>query len=872
MSLLSEERWRHLWAKSDPYHALWRHLLDAFAVCEALIPSMGGVDGLADRVVCLFVALHDLGKADPEFQGKDDTLAEKLRGLGFRIPSRNAAFRHEVRSAEWLVEWLKRSQGWPPAACKLVGQAVTGHHGNFAAQLGDQEDETDEDRLLRDQLADLIRRTACVQELPSPEFGNASVSGMKLVALTVLSDWIASNDEVYPYPDLREIEDPEEYLHRARVLAREVVDRLGFRPAAPAEAAPAPRLFTELFPVEGPRPLQERIQESILEGDIPPGLVIIEDRMGQGKTEAALYISEEWRRQGASHGAYIGLPTEATSNQMHTRYSRFLANRGEGAAPRLIHGRAWLVEDDLEPHRMELWGEQGEGGDRADQHLARFWFRSTRRALLAEEGVGTVDQAMMAALQVKFGFLRLLGLSRKTLIIDEVHAYDSYMLTIIERLLAWCRALRIPVILLSATLSQGQKEALAKAYGAELPQAGSKAPYPLVTVAPPDGPARLLELAEPPQGFSLAIRPHQGLLENYPATAGLAVDLTRRGGCCCVLANTVAAAQEIYDHLRRLRASGALSPECRLMLYHARFTAARRMEIEREVIGSFGKEAGQHRPARAILVATQVVEQSLDVDFDVMITQLAPIDLLLQRAGRLHRHEREYRPVGPVPELHVLLPQQNGEFGATGHVYADTLPLVRTMPLVAKPDLIRLPEAFRTLIGQVYDPADGVADVEPELFEKAAFRQKELQSKAETDAKRYLLKPPEAERFAMARYLAAMHEEQDEDAPPAWFRASTRHGVSTMTVLAIEEGTEEAEWLRSPERPGLSRLRRLMLHQVSLPVWWKVDNGLPNPEWLRGRQVLLLEGGVAVSGEGLINNDPELGFRLEKKDAKEKSE
>jgi len=868
----NEERWRHLWAKSDPYHALWRHLLDAFAVCEALIPSMGGVDGLADRVVCLLVALHDLGKADPEFQGKDDALAQELRRHGFRIPCRNAGFRHEVRSAEWLVEWLKSAQGWPPAARRLIGQAVTGHHGNFAAQIGAQEDETDEDRLLRDQLADLIRRTTGVQELPPPEFDNASVSGMKLVALTVLSDWIASNDEVYPYPDLREIEDPEDYLRQARVLAREVVDRLGFRPAAPAEAAPAPRLFTELFPIEGPRPFQKRIEESVLKGEIPPGLVIIEDRMGQGKTEAALYISEEWRRQGASLGAYIGLPTEATSNQMHGRYSRFLADRGEGAAPRLIHGRAWLVEDDLEPHRMELWGEQREGRGRGDQRLARLWFRSTRRALLAEEGVGTVDQAMMAALQVKFGFLRLLGLSRKTLIIDEVHAYDSYMLTIIERLLAWCRALRIPVILLSATLSQGQKEALAKAYGVELPQAAGKAPYPLVTVAPLDGPAQLLDLDEPPQAFPLALQPHQGMLEDYPAVARLAVDLTRQGGCCCVLANTVAAAQEIYIHLRRLRGSGALPPDCRLILYHARFTAARRMEIEREVIGSFGKEAGQDRPARAILVATQVVEQSLDVDFDVMITQLAPIDLLLQRAGRLHRHERGLRPTGPVPELHVLLPQQNGEFGATGYVYAETLPLVRTMPLVETPRPIRLPEEFRRLIGQVYDPADEAADVEPELFEKAALRQEELRSKAEADAKPFLLKPPEADRFAMASYLAAMHEEQDEDAPPEWFRASTRHGVSTMTVLAIEEGTEEAEWIRSPEWPGLFRLKRLMLHQVSLPVWWKVEVGTPNPGWLRGRQVLLLKSGVAVSAAGLINDDPELGFRLEKEDAKETSE
>ena len=318
---------------------------------------------------------------------------------------------------------------------------------------------------------------------------------------------------------------------------------------------------------------------------------------------------------GRARGAYIALPTQATSNQMHGRYARFLARRRpEGAAPRLVHGMAWLLDDVV----TEDFSRTEDGEERL---LSREWFANAKRALLATDGVGTVDQVLMAALNVKHGFLRFLGLTTKVLIIDECHAYDLFMTTLIQTLLKWCQALGVPVILLSATLSQAQKKLLADAYGGlgSLPigPPADQVPYPLLTFIPKADNAFTVAIpADTSRNRTVSLQCHPGTLGEAEVTAHLAAAEAEMGGCVCVLANTVGSAQRIF------RALQALAPfETELFLYHACFRAERRQEIEAEVLARFGKDPitgtvkNTRRPKRAILVATQVVEQSLDVDF-----------------------------------------------------------------------------------------------------------------------------------------------------------------------------------------------------------------------------------------------------------------
>jgi CRISPR-associated endonuclease/helicase Cas3 len=283
---------------------------------------------------------------------------------------------------------------------------------------------------------------------------------------------------------------------------------------------------------------------------------------------------------------------------------------------------------------------------------AQSWFAAKKRPLLAPFGVGTIDQSLLSVLQTKHWFVRLFGLSGKVVIFDEVHAYDAYMSTILERVLHWLAEVDCTVILLSATLPEAKRKAFAKAYSGR--DDGEYKRYPRITLARPrhypnaetDSSPVCAEIAmEEPRAVGLRF----AMTDLPTLTATLSEQLTH-GGCAAVISNTVNRSIEVYEHLR----DNLKDTEC--SLFHARTLQMWRREREEEVLRKFGKRDPQEkdsdgyfinpdRPPRAVLVATQVIEQSLDLDFDLMISEIAPIDLLLQRSGRLHRHPRQ-RPAG----------------------------------------------------------------------------------------------------------------------------------------------------------------------------------------------------------------------------------
>jgi CRISPR-associated endonuclease/helicase Cas3 len=392
------------------------------------------------------------------------------------------------------------------------------------------------------------------------------------------------------------------------------------------------------------------------------------------------------------------MPTQATSNQMFERVVRFLKERYPEAfvTVNLAHSQA-LLQEELLKLRLHTIGE-----DEQARIAAMSWFMAnSKRTLLAPFGVGTVDQALLSVLQTKHFFVRLFGLHQRVVIFVEVHAYDMYMSTIFEQLLGWLGALGTPVILLSATLPSETRRKLVKAYCRHF-LSGEGATYPSLTIAGAGRAPQTFALPAP-EDYTIELA---WLFDRSPAAVveSLAGQL-RVDGCAAVVCNTVRRAQEIYQALQ----AACLVPEEHLILFHARFPPAWRQDIEEKVLTRFSKprEDGKVlRPQRAIVVATQVVEQSLDLDFDLLFSELAPVDLMIQRAGRLHRHDRGSR-LHPRC-LTILGPQLDSDglpqFGVDGLVYEPYVLLQSYLALQDREDM-HLPKETVALIEAVYAAA-----------------------------------------------------------------------------------------------------------------------------------------------------------------------
>lgn len=445
-----------------------------------------------------------------------------------------------------------------------------------------------------------------------------------------------------------------------------------------------------------PRPVQLAAVEAASSVETP-GLMIIEAPMGEGKTEAALAAAEVLGARTGRGGVCIALPTMATTDAMFGRVHRWLdrlPRDGESSAQSmfLAHGKARLNEEFQGLARNgRRWtvGAMGEdlreyestfyGGLRnmPDSVVVSQWMQGRKKGMLANFVVCTVDQVLMGALEMKHLPLRQLALANKVVVIDECHAYDAYMRCYLNRVLGWLGAMAVPVVLLSATLPVQQRFEMLKSYQdgyrGSMPSAGNatrkvlrrRANKPALAAAPAgersadlenavglgDGAYPLITytngcddmqfVAPEPSGRSTGV--HIELLkDDDEALIALMKRLLDAGGCAGVICTTVTRAQHAARVLRE-----AFGHEV-VVLTHARFTDLDRMANEtrlRDLLGPNSTRENGRRPERLIVVGTQVLEQSLDIDFDVMVSDVAPIDLVMQRLGRLHRHERG-RPTG----------------------------------------------------------------------------------------------------------------------------------------------------------------------------------------------------------------------------------
>ncbi len=675
------------WAKLDggSRHPLTHHMLDSAHVggliWDEMVPRrLKEAIGLADAApwVMWICGIHDIGKAIPGFQAQDPAWT------GSRVGN---ALPHGPAGQYSLAAEL--DMGFDRSSREVVARVVGGHHG-FLSEAdaphgpGRHAFGGDDWRICREELAMFLAGVVGATGA-APRVSN--VAGVVLSGLIPLADWLASNAAWFPFGADIPLES---YVRVSLERARTAVTALRWSRWEPPSMA-----FGDRFPFP-PRPAQEAVAE-VVEELAAPALIVVESQTGSGKTEAALHYVAQASARGWSTGFYVGLPTRATSDQMFGRVKAFLESAGStgmggegGATLSLVHGWASLNSDfqsllasgptfpDVEPS-----GIYESGG----AVVAEEWFSRSHRGLVGPIGVGTVDAVLHGGLRKRHGPIRMFGLATKAVVIDEVHAYDAYMETILERVLQWLGLLEVPVILLSATLPSERRAALVEAYAGKsvAPSAPADA---LVTWADRHGRTgsrRLSGLQSQAVDIDLRADADAG----FPVAEVLAA--ARSGANVLVVRNTVDRARSTARSV--LDIAGQVPVWC----VHARMPFDMRDERQREIRAAFGP--GGARPRGSVVVATQVLEQSLDVDFDVLYTDLAPIDLLVQRIGRVHRHANP-RPTGfEVPRMVVV----NSDVAPAGRsaVYHVNLQ-ARTLAALTGRTAIRIPTEVGQLIDLVY--------------------------------------------------------------------------------------------------------------------------------------------------------------------------
>jgi CRISPR-associated helicase Cas3/CRISPR-associated endonuclease Cas3-HD len=657
--------WRHLADTAGVAGQLWDHWL-GWAVRRRIADELPG--GEADgRALAVWIAgVHDIGKATPAFAYQAEHLAERMRrhGLGYQrdlIRADRKYAPHATAGHLLLADWLHQ-QGWsdPHSFAVIVG----GHHGIPPTDEG-LRDARMRFHLLggptwqqvqQELLSWMTERSGAGERLT--EWSGVPLSQPVQAALTglvIVADWIASNEDYFPYILDSTDED------RLRSGWDELDLPAPWRPATPPVSVDD--LFGARFALPvgaAPRPVQRTVAE--LAATMPvPGMMIVEAAMGEGKTEAALAAVEIMARRTGASGCYLALPTRATSDAMFGRMLSWLRQLpdldvGRGARDvRLAHGKAAFNPDYDKLRTTSLPSGIAEDAGGADIGVHR-WLAGPKRTLLSSFVVGTIDQLLFAALRSKHLVLRHLGLAGKIVIIDEAHAYDVYMGRFLDRALEWLGAYGVPVIVLSATLPAHRRAELMKAYDDGRlgppptltwrdrgkpridPYAALRTDlrYPLVTISAADRGATAASCADSGRGIEVTLRRLDG---GVTALAQLLRDRLADGGCALVVRNTVARVQDTAAALRV-----TLGPDTPVSVAHSRFMALDRAAKDRWLRDTFGPPGAGSRPHRHVVVASQVAEQSLDIDFDLLVTDLAPVDLVLQRIGRLHRHPRDDRP------------------------------------------------------------------------------------------------------------------------------------------------------------------------------------------------------------------------------------
>ncbi|CAG4902504.1 CRISPR-associated helicase Cas3' [Acidithrix sp. C25] len=653
-------------ADSTPY-PLIAHLLDTAAVSTVLwdswisnpvrdlIAPLFGSDPRAG--IALLAGSHDLGKLDPLFQGqllmpssRREKFARFIADLGLPVPNEDLVnefskysqslrghLRHEALSAHILER--RETPRW---ACAVIA----GHHGRYQSDLSFMQtarirqhrktlDDNDWNRLHNHHLSILyealgVNSGGLRESLP---LGYGAVIPI-LTGLVVLADWFASDEAFVSSAPLEKLQaNPRSYLNARTVQAETSLDRYLGRPVHKCGE------FKDLFTFEADRPVQEWANE-VSHG---PGLTIVAVPTGEGKTETALWIHSV--RPDLNDGLMFALPTTATADAMFDRIRTFFEDTK--ALAHLTHGRAILNAFYAESAASPT-GICDEDSAYADVDLKTglrpsSWFSGPHRGLTAPVTVGTCDQVLAASLSHKYLPLRLASLANKHVILDEIHTYDPHQQRLLVRLLGWLGFCRSRVTLLSATLPRQRLIECVDAYlegwnrfdenAISINNQLADYVYPAVVRTTPEGTLDSVNLTSyRTYVHEIIVQPIKGIDDAFDrATAKLAHDRWDPGKNqrVALIVNTVNRAQRVAHLLREMGHD--------VLLLHSRMTANQRAEATSKLMGRCGKKAGQ---GSIMFVSTQIAESSLDIDVDLLITDIAPMSSLIQRFGRQWRHSQ----------------------------------------------------------------------------------------------------------------------------------------------------------------------------------------------------------------------------------------
>lgn len=913
-------------------------------VAPATRAALDEVAGGAGRGRHLFVwvcGVHDCGKATPKHQGLWPEGAEAVRraGLTWHAPAADAGAKQRRR---WRHDWagglvlreLMVAAGWNVRQVDWVWPLVAGHHGAFPSLRDVQEPKAAKGQLrgrgrwrqVQEAVVEEFTLEVGLGDLRAVEPAKVPSRAvqLQLSGLVVMADWIASDERYFVgVDDLAAVS-----MEAARGRAAAAWDELGLQGGwtAASLGVPGPEAFQDRFGC-APRPSQVMVLEAARRM-AAPGLLVIEAPMGEGKTEAALAAAEVLASRFGADGVFVGMPTQATSDPMFTRVRRWVEGIEGPLASRvmLLHGkrafnREWkALREGAKTNAAQAFRGVDEYGMADDpygieaessccisesQALSE-WFLGPKLGLLAPFVVGTVDQLLYAATRTRHVMLRMAGLAGKVVILDEVHACDVYMSQFLQEALRWLGQARVPVVLLSATLPPAQRQALCEAYlagaasreevKAEVPSASG---YPRVTAAWTSSAGQASFHAQATSSWrddlDVIVR---SVPEGLPGAGSSAVqreaaqaaadatvgDLLQRelgvGGTALVIRNTVARAQSLYEELR-----GRFGPgEVRLL--HARFTVARRAELTEESLRLLGPDTPRRQDGgRLVVVATQLAEQSFDVDADLLVTDLAPADLLLQRIGRVHRHQGTWRPEGlRAPQVFVTgyQPRPGREPAmtfASEMIYGRHLLLRTAAVLPEEGGTWSIPRDVPRLVSQVYGTD---AALLPEPWRSAgevAAKEQENHHRVRAESAQDFLLTLRGERELPT--LAGLHfggtsAGSDEDS----LRAAVRDGDESVEVVLVTRDDDEGVYrtlsgrslgvngdvaaevlddvlgtvVRLPAFPA--QLTSVALRLTPLPGWH-------GHMWLRRARVLVLDAsGGAVLGDSALSYDDELGLRV----------
>lgn len=644
----------NIWAKTAPKKSLINHMLETGIVAGCLTDTNGIYHPVLNRLseitgydsdtllakIVFICAIHDIGKIHPTFQGRDEETLEILKQEGLNQVSFDTRFRHEQYGAN-IFDRLSVDDA-DMKNSDIISQIIRMHHQKEQKKNSDIDiikiDDKEKAKKWRHIQNEIYAYVKNIFRFDNLNLINKNISKSKLfvvqnaiLGIMITSDWIASNNYVF---DNQQYENVDEFLESRKTQALRFLNNEWLI----RQQIPVMQNFMSTFGFNG-RPVQNDVEKIVHKNDIK--CMLIESDCGSGKTEAALYAAAVLGNRSGLSGIYIGLPTSVSAEAIQDRVDEFLTSRGMRNT-KLYTSKSMLLR---EPDKKPVWTDM------------------SRQRLLAASAIGTVDQVMTAARLVRFESVRMDGLASKVLIIDEIHAYDAYMLAVIKDLLKVCKELGVPVIMLSATLPISTKKDLLGALGngdIELHNG-----YPVISYVTKDGSVHehVSHQYMPDKKISCELLP---ILNDNDKIARYAVDAVKDGGCECVIMNTVADAICVYDKIKKSKKN-----DCKIILYHSRMTINARDETSRKILAMCGKDRTK-RPERVIIVGTQVLEQSLDIDVDYMITAICPIDLLFQRIGRYHRHGdagtiREHVVVANT--VQVLIPSTLSSYGGTEYVY-----------------------------------------------------------------------------------------------------------------------------------------------------------------------------------------------------------